>query len=83
MKFFAHKNANSSTGADFAPSSRSAVNSADIFFSDTAEAVSVLFLLILVKVLAMPVGLIISLALIIICIANSIKQTASANEIVF
>ena len=85
MKYFANKNTNSFTGAEFAPSSRSAVNSADIFFSDTAAAVSVLFSLILFKALTMLVGLIISLALVLIimCTVNSTKQTASATEIAF
>lgn len=84
MKYFGFKNTSSSTGADFAPSSRSAVNtSADTLFSDTAVAVSVLFSLLIAKSVLMGLIMLVSLVavLILMCIGNDAKKTATMTDI--
>ena len=87
MKSFTAKKSYSSTGANFAPSSRSAVNSAvNAFLSDTAIAVSVLFSLIILRAIIISSDITVTLVLALITAfiittrSNNAQQAAYPAE---
>ncbi len=83
MSFCAVKNAYSTNGADVAPYSRSAVNSdTSVNLSDTAIAVSVLFMLIMNMAVIIGSGTMISVlcALMIMCITQKYIPQLSSEK---